>query len=591
MRIFFFFASFFAFILAQEVVRGFTGSSGGFSLSEIPEDLLDEDGASIVGNADGTDSWTSPISLSRTGGRRSGSLANHAMWNTLREQSHKALLPSIATVLAGATGRILHKRYASVIRRAWHDHRSARHLGKEKRRLEREIQEEQGRYQQEMRRISEEQEELDAAEEAEIQAKDELRRARFQEVSSMPGEDEEQAHQRDRLQQQQHYRPDLKRKSFKDLLPFSAPSSSRRTAEDWRSVVGELETKIDALQREVREKAEMVSRLQSSKVEELNSARSVVDQLRKELEGARGMKEHLEGQLRQSQVRLQTLKDQVGEGQGQKEPSENDLHLLRTDLETRIRQEYAESRAQDQEAWAREVRHQTVAEITAQTTAEREKYEADLIELYRRRLKEEVAKRDAVMEERLQAQDVEYRRQCEELRLKVQGLLRERDHSLRDKLVLHAREWQQRVGAKGGASKRQRAAGGQAPVRVAGSGVSGSLFRGKGASAPSKVPRGGASAPTDTVQEWKGTREGGLVAELMDAEEAEARASTRAVGAREGGQGVPQGGDDGQEPSKLVQQQRQWVNWAASGVGLTGVGGGGSGRRATSGAVGRRGGA
>lgn len=44
---------------------------------------------------------------------------------------------------------------------------------------------------------------------------------------------------------------------------------------------------------------------------------------------------------------------------------------------------------------------------------------------------QEVGKRDALLEERLHAQDVEYRRQCEELRMKVQQLLKDRDQQVR----------------------------------------------------------------------------------------------------------------------------------------------------------------
>lgn len=46
---------------------------------------------------------------------------------------------------------------------------------------------------------------------------------------------------------------------------------------------------------------------------------------------------------------------------------------------------------------------------------------------------QEVGKRDSVMEERLRAQDVEYRRQCEELRVKVQQILKDRDTQMREK--------------------------------------------------------------------------------------------------------------------------------------------------------------
>ena len=47
---------------------------------------------------------------------------------------------------------------------------------------------------------------------------------------------------------------------------------------------------------------------------------------------------------------------------------------------------------------------------------------------------QEVGKRDALLEERLRAQDVDYRRQCEELRMRVQHLLKERDRSMREKV-------------------------------------------------------------------------------------------------------------------------------------------------------------
>jgi hypothetical protein len=58
---------------------------------------------------------------------------------------------------------------------------------------------------------------------------------------------------------------------------------------------------------------------------------------------------------------------------------------------------------------------------------------------------QEVGKRDALLEERLRAQDVEYRRQCEELRVKVQQLLRDRDQAMRAKVASHAREWQEKA--------------------------------------------------------------------------------------------------------------------------------------------------
>lgn len=55
---------------------------------------------------------------------------------------------------------------------------------------------------------------------------------------------------------------------------------------------------------------------------------------------------------------------------------------------------------------------------------------------------QEVAKRDALLEQRLHSQDVEYRRQCEELRVKVQQLMRDRDAQMRAKVAAHARGWQ-----------------------------------------------------------------------------------------------------------------------------------------------------
>lgn len=89
------------------------------------------------------------------------------------------------------------------------------------------------------------------------------------------------------------------------------------------------------------------------------------------------------------------------------------------------------------------------------------------------------------MEERLRAQDVEYRGQCEELRVKVQQILKDRDAQMREKartgvtfksglcvilllgslhehtndgmqVAMHAREWQEKVAGKGSRNDKQQ---------------------------------------------------------------------------------------------------------------------------------------
>jgi hypothetical protein len=272
---------------------------------------------------------------------------------------------------------------------------------------------------------------------------------------------------------------------------------------------------------------------------------------------------------------------------------------LRADVEEQLRQEYARSRAQEREALAKEVRHQTVAEITAQSKAERTKYEADLVDLYRRRLKDEVAKRDVVMEERLHAQDVEYRRQCEELRMKVQGLLRDRDHHMREKVALHAREWQERVGSPGANKKQQQQQqqpSAQPAVRASSGG--GGLFRRKGAassSSSSKVVRGGGGGEgvpasgagfPHRVYNSEGGEEEGAGAMLMDAEEAEARAATRAVGAAEEEGGVVRNEEmEERRRRRLMMLQRQRAGRSAAAAAAAA---GGSSRRYPSSAGSRR---
>ncbi|GAB5032723.1 Hypothetical protein NocV09_01001690 [Nannochloropsis oceanica] len=539
--------------------QAFTGGTGGFSLSELPEELFDEDGTSTTSSTtDFSDlSMRSHKLSARASGSRGSGQASHASWETLRTQGHKALVPSLvtaATVAVGATGRVLQKRYGSTMTRMWQEHQEARRLRLEKRLLEREIKEEQRRYQQEMRRMTEEQErdesEATAVAKAEFEAEEELRRMRLRVTGSMTAEKDELAQQQQQQQQQdqlsQRYRPDLK-KTYNNQK-----ARQGRLADDLQETVAELEAKVQALQGEVESKTDMASRAQSSRVEELNNARVVIDQLRKEVEEARGAKEHMQGELRQYQVRLQALKDQEKNGSGSL--SEDDTQRLRADIEAQLRQEYAHSRAQERNAWAKEVRHQTVADISAQSKAERSKYEADLVDLYRRRLKEEVAKRDVVMAERLHAQDIEYRRQCEELRMKVQGLLRDRDQHMKEKVALHAREWRERVGSPGAnmnkdvkqqqQQQQQQNPAPQPHVRSSsGGGGDGGLFRRKGAASSSsfsKVVRGGgggvrgsaSDVPSHLHYSEIGDEEG-VGAVLMDAEEAESRAVTLAVGTSE----------------------------------------------------------
>ena len=130
------------------------------------------------------------------------------------------------------------------------------------------------------------------------------------------------------------------------------------------------------------------------------------------------------------------------------------------------------------------MRQETASQAQEKLKGEKERYEQEIVALYRRRLAEvgmltassrhsstchwigeafigltlplflphrpslffywigwhayihlqEVAKREAAMEDRLQAQDSEYRRQCEELRLRMQSLLRERQEHLKEKV-------------------------------------------------------------------------------------------------------------------------------------------------------------
>eukprot|EP00624_Nannochloropsis_granulata_P004355 evm.model.NODE_3177_length_20199_cov_24.013615.3 len=572
--------------------QAFTGGTGGFSLSELPEDLFDEDGTSTTSSTtDFSDlSLRGHKSSARASGSRGSGRASHAAWETLRTQGHKALVPSLvtaATVAVGATGRVLQKRYGSTVTRMWQEHQEARQLRLERRRLEREIKEEQRRYQQEMRRMTEEQErdesEATAVAKAEFEAEEESRRMRLRVSGSTTAEEEDELKQQQQQQQQQQsqrYRPDL-RKTHKNQKAWQ-----RRPADDLQETVAELEARVQALQGEVESKTDMASRAQSSRIEELNNARAVIDQLRKEVEEARGLKEHMQGELRQYQMRLQALKDQQ-EKNGNGSLSEDDAQRLRADVEAQVRQEYAHSRAQEREAWAKEVRHQTVADISAQSKAERIKYEADLVDLYRRRLKEEVAKRDVVMSERLHAQDVEYRRQCEELRMKVQGLLRDRDHHMKEKVALHAREWQERVGSPGAnmnknmkQQQQQQQPAAQPHVRASSGGDGGGgLFRRKGAASSSsfsKVVRGGgggvpasaSSFPNHLYNSEIGDEEG-TGAVLMDAEEAEARAATRAVGAaEEEGRVVRNEEVEERRRRRLMMLQRQRADRSAAEAGM-----------------------
>ncbi len=544
------------------VAEGFAGN-GGFSLSELPEDVFEE--AATASSGSSSDFSDIAVNGKRSsaarvagGGGSRGGLASQAALETLRTGGQKALVPSLVVAAAGATGRVLQKRYGPAVAHMWQEHKAARQLRQEKKRLEREIKEEQRRYQQEMRRMTEEQEREEskamAASEAEMEAEAETRRARVRDTqaAAAAATDEDEGVSSSQPPPQQPYRPDLKKTQ-------KQPPLSRRSATELQSMVSQLEDRVQALQNEVASKADQASRAQASKAEELNNARSVVEQLRKELEDVRGTKEHMQEQLRQYQVRMQTLKDQQEKGGNGGALSTEDVQRLKADVEAELRQEFARAKAQEKEAWAKEVRHQTMAEITAQSKAERSKFESDLVDLYRRRLKDEVGKRDTIMEERLHAQDVEYRRQCEELRLKVHGLLRERDHSMREKVALHAREWQERVGGAASAGAKR---GQQLPVRAPAGpsppgGMTALAAAGRRKGLPQQ-PLGGSRGVPPTYPHRMYHREGeeGNAAMMMDAEEAEARAATRAVGVEEE-EGEEEALAEEQRRLRLLHQQRQ----------------------------------